>query len=52
MVLPIHCDKKTDQDTQEQAKTGSESKMPIGLTSQQNRMILDDKDRGGQLSWA
>jgi len=52
MILPIHCDKKTDQDTQEKAKTGSESKMPIGLTSQQNRMILENKDRGGRISLA
>lgn len=46
MILSINCYKNTYQDSQEQAKTGSKSKMPIGLTSQQNSKILEDKDIG------
>jgi len=46
MVFSINRYKKTYQDSQEKAKTCSESIMPIGLTSQQNRTILKDKDIG------
>ena len=46
MVFPINRYKKTYQDSQEKAETCSESIVPIGLTSQQDRTILEDKDIG------